>query len=78
MDISKWDVSNVKHLDRAFYGALSFSEDLCDWGEHLANLEDAKDMFVGTDCDDKGDPIPGSNPPGPLCSADTCPALPQE
>lgn len=63
-DISSWDVSKVTALTSAFEGAEGFNQNLCAWGALLPQNADIRDMFVGTACPNRNDPvIPG----GPFC-----------
>jgi len=45
IDISKWDVSNLKRAQSMFLGCPSFNCDLSDW--NVENLENATAMFTG-------------------------------
>ena len=47
VDISKWDVSNVKNMRLMFFGAASFAQTLC--GTAWVNAKASKtNMFVGS------------------------------
>jgi len=46
MDVSKWDVSNVKLMDGLFKNASSFNQSLVDWD--LTSLELAREMLSGS------------------------------
>lgn len=45
VDISKWDVSNLKYAQSMFFGCHSFNCDLSNW--NIENLENATAMFAG-------------------------------
>ena len=43
IDISKWDVSNVKYMTAMFYGCTNFNSDLSKWD--VSNVEYMNSMF---------------------------------
>ena len=45
LDISKWDVSNVKYMNTMFYDCTSFNSDLSKWD--VSNVEYMNSMFYG-------------------------------
>ena len=50
-----------------FSGALSYSQDLCSWGEIVPLTAAVDGMFTFTNCPDDSDPDLALNPPGPFC-----------
>ena len=42
-DLSNWNVSNVKNMNRMFRNAHSFNSDLSNW--NISNVENMKYMF---------------------------------
>lgn len=63
-DLSQWDVSRVTNLVGAFRGAERFQQNLCAWGSKLPHNANTTNMFRGTNCPEKGDPVV---PGGPFC-----------
>lgn len=54
-DISKWDVSNVKSMERMFHFAFEFNQDISGW--NVSNVESVYNMFYcanAFDCDISG------------------------
>ena len=41
--VNKWDVSNVKNMDRLFYKATSFNQPLNNW--NVSNVTNMQEMF---------------------------------
>ena len=50
-DISKWDVSSVKIMERMFYGCKSFNQDISDWD--VSFVENIDNMFKFCDIKEK-------------------------
>ena len=48
IDVSKWDVSNVKNMSNMFKGCEHFNSDLSEWD--VSNVKDMRSMFY--DCKD--------------------------
>lgn len=63
-DISTWNVTSVMDLGSMFRGAKNFSQNLCSWRFLLSPDAITKDMFKGTACPVKSDPV---IPEGPFC-----------
>jgi surface protein len=71
--LKDWDLSNVKYMDYMFNGAKAYNQDLCDWGKVASfPYSFATDMFVGSGCTYKAEPIQATK--GPFC-ADDCTAV---
>ena len=41
--IESWDVSNVKNMEKMFYGAKEFNQDISSWD--VSNVENMRSMF---------------------------------
>jgi len=74
------DVTSVRDMSNMFKDALSFQQDLCEWGNYLdLNYVSVTYMFAGTNCggssfgstDDPGY-VGGGSPVSPLCKS-PCP-----
>jgi len=69
--VGAWEMDSAQELDRMFYNAATFSDDLCAWQNHVPSDASVTDMFVGTSCPDQGDPDLSALPASSLCNA-TC------
>jgi surface protein len=49
-DISEWNVSKVKHMNRTFEDAWEFNQDISNWD--VSNVTDITNMFVNARCFD--------------------------
>ncbi|EJK51747.1 hypothetical protein THAOC_29056, partial [Thalassiosira oceanica] len=58
-------------MERMFYNAASFNQDLCHFGDNFSQLSFVAAMFYNTDCADTNDP---SSATGPWCAVTSCPA----
>jgi hypothetical protein len=54
--------------DDVFGVATAFNQDLCAWGTKLQKTANVGDMFSGSGCENKADPILNDEPPGPFCA----------
>ena len=45
--IANWNMSRVTNLSNAFYGAISFNEDISGWD--VSSVSDASNMFKGAE-----------------------------
>jgi len=66
-DLAPWEMSSATELDRMFYNASNFAQDLCNWQYYLPEEASVMDMFAGTSCPDQGDPNLSMLPVNPLC-----------
>ena len=69
-DVSPFDMSSAQDLDRMFYNASSFNQNLCSWMITIPQDASVTDMFVGTSCPDQRDPDLFVMPVNPLCYND--------
>jgi hypothetical protein len=70
-------VGEVTMVHYMFYGATSFNQDLCAWGNEMSTTHYimTEYMFVGAACVNQGSPsMSGGSWVGPFC-ASTCPSL---
>jgi len=65
--VSAWEMDSAQELDRMFYNATSFNQNLCTWQNYIPSDASVTDMFVGTSCPDQGDPDLSLMPVNPLC-----------
>ena len=66
-DVSPFEMKSAQVLDRMFYNASSYNQNLCSWMTSLPQEASVTDMFVGTSCPDEGDPDLFVMPVNPLC-----------
>lgn len=69
-DLGRWNVQNLKYAHRMFYDAEAFRQNLCSWGDKIANKYEfrATEMFKGTTCPDTTDPdLSFDDTMGPFC-----------
>lgn len=66
VSVAKFNVTSAKNLRNAFRFASKFQENLCWYGTQLSDLTDVSNMFGGTSCPNKTDPILEGRP-GPFC-----------
>ena len=66
-DISGWNFPPGANMNRMFYGAASFNQDLCEWGDRF-NYVTSTDLFTGTGCVNKMDPTEALQ--GPFCASE--------
>ena len=66
-DISSWNTSNVIYIRGMFFGATSFNQNLCAWGDKFP-YDDADYIFMGSGCTFTG--TPQKNEKGPFCASD--------
>ena len=66
-DISDWDVSSVTDMTRMLYGATSFNQDLCAWGDKFP-YDPAGDIFEGSGCTFQD--TPQESQQGPFCASE--------
>ena len=69
-DLSPFELSSAQELDRMFYNATGFNQNLCAWMSQIPEDASVVDMFVGTNCPDEGDPDLKLMPVNPLCHND--------
>ena len=73
-DISKWDVSSVINMERMLYGATSFNQDLCAWGDKFP-YDNADGIFAESGCNFRDTPQLVQR--GPFCASNcTAPFIP--
>jgi len=68
-DLSVWDISAVKNMDRMFHGAQVFNQNLCAWGSSGGDFpySAAKDIFSDTAC--MFEDSPNVDTKGPFCAS---------
>jgi hypothetical protein len=57
-------------MDRMFFNAVPFSQNLCNWAFTLSPNASVVGMFNGTSCPDPSDPNLTASPVNPLCYSD--------
>jgi hypothetical protein len=57
-------------MDRMFFNAVPFSQNLCNWAFTLSPNASVVEMFAGTSCPDPSDPNLTATPVNPLCYSD--------
>ena len=67
-DLSSWNIDKKPIMEGMFRGADSFNQNLCTWADKFNYGYDSQDIFQGSGCMFKEDPV---NVSGPFC-ANTC------
>jgi hypothetical protein len=62
-----WDISSITTMSGMFYGASSFNQDLCLWGDNFPYDDSADDIFRNSSCTFQNDP--SSDQRGPFCAS---------
>ena len=64
-DLSSWNLSKCDNFNRMFFGATNFRQDLCRWSSFVPESANVMQLFRGTNCPAKADPILSVG--GPWC-----------
>jgi hypothetical protein len=51
-----WNVSGVIDMEKMFFGASSFNQNICQWYKSLQQEVVVLNMFLNSNCTDKSDP----------------------